>query len=303
MIFGTPEYMSPEQAAGKDLDHRVDVYALGIILYECIAGQVPYEGDTFMGVLTQHLFGELPSIRDLNPEVELSDELDLVIQKALAKDREERYFDTAELAEAIEAALEGRLSPATAAAPPMVTAPKTLSYLDLNPNKGRARWAWAAAIAVALVALGWGTLRPSPEGSVNATAARESIADDRTPTAAVPSSPSELVVESGMIPAVVPVHVATDPSGATVFYGNGGRACESTPCTLEAEMGSTLVLRAKLGKRRGRTAITPTDEQTVLIELNAPRKPAPTTASSSSPPKKRPPTSRSSDLKVPAWAQ
>jgi len=71
MIFGTPEYMSPEQAAGKELDHRVDVYALGIILYECMAGRVPFVGDTFMGVLTQHLFAELPPIRELNPNTKI----------------------------------------------------------------------------------------------------------------------------------------------------------------------------------------------------------------------------------------
>jgi serine/threonine-protein kinase len=94
MIFGTPEYMSPEQAAGKELDHRVDVYALGIILYECLAGRVPFEGDTFMGVLTQHLFAELPPIFEVNPNATVSRELELVIRKALAKDPDDRYQDS-----------------------------------------------------------------------------------------------------------------------------------------------------------------------------------------------------------------
>ncbi|MBW2381664.1 MAG: serine/threonine protein kinase [Deltaproteobacteria bacterium] len=118
MIFGTPEYMSPEQAAGKDLDHRVDVYALGIILYECLAGRVPFEGDTFMGVLTQHLFAELPPIDELNPNAKVSRELELVIRKALAKDPDDRYQDTEELAEAVSCALDGRLSRATVKTPP-----------------------------------------------------------------------------------------------------------------------------------------------------------------------------------------
>ncbi len=90
MIFGTPEYMSPEQAAGKPLDARVDIYALGVILYEMSAGRVPFVGDTFMGILTQHLFNEPPPIRSLNPAAQLSPDLEALIARALKKDLEGR---------------------------------------------------------------------------------------------------------------------------------------------------------------------------------------------------------------------
>ncbi|HEY1587508.1 MAG TPA: protein kinase, partial [Polyangia bacterium] len=56
MIFGTPEYMSPEQAKGDKPDHRVDIYAAGCILYEMLTGDVPFHAETFMGVLTKHMF-------------------------------------------------------------------------------------------------------------------------------------------------------------------------------------------------------------------------------------------------------
>src|SRR5262249_38601780 len=54
-IFGTPFYMAPEQAMGGRMDHRVDIYAMGIILYEIFTGQVPFKADSFMGILTQHI--------------------------------------------------------------------------------------------------------------------------------------------------------------------------------------------------------------------------------------------------------
>ena len=86
MVFGTPEYMSPEQAAGKPLDHRVDIYAMGIVMYEMFAGGVPFTGDTFMGVLTQHMFEQASPIRKFNPSARIPAALEAVIFRAIAKD-------------------------------------------------------------------------------------------------------------------------------------------------------------------------------------------------------------------------
>jgi hypothetical protein len=101
----------------------------------------------------------------------------------------------------------------------------------------------------------------------------------------------------------VNVHVATNPAGAKVLLDNGSEACAATPCTIEAERGSTLVLRAKLGKRRGSTAVIPAEEETVLIELRAPKKSTPKPRNAQAPQRKRERPARSSDLKVPEWAQ
>ncbi|MEM1414713.1 MAG: protein kinase, partial [Myxococcota bacterium] len=61
-VFGTPYYMSPEQAAGQSVDGRTDVYALGVIAFEMLTGHVPFDGDTFMGILSKQMFEAPPSL-------------------------------------------------------------------------------------------------------------------------------------------------------------------------------------------------------------------------------------------------
>jgi serine/threonine protein kinase len=94
---GTPAYMSPEQATGQPVDKRTDLYALGIILYELLAGQPPFADDGSAAVLLKHLNTPVPSITKYlgidNPQMEM------VIAKALAKQPEDRYQSTQELAQ------------------------------------------------------------------------------------------------------------------------------------------------------------------------------------------------------------
>lgn len=107
MIFGTPEYMAPEQAAGRPADLRVDVYALGVILYEMFTGAVPFTGDSFMAVLAATLNQAPPPMRDLNPDLHLSAELEALISRTLAKNPAERFESMSSLAAALVATPEG----------------------------------------------------------------------------------------------------------------------------------------------------------------------------------------------------
>ena len=92
MVLGTPLYMSPEQARGdEDLDHRVDIYALGVIMYESIAGRVPFVGSNYLSVISQVLNEEPKPLREIRPDV--SEELEAIVAKAMAKNRNERYRD------------------------------------------------------------------------------------------------------------------------------------------------------------------------------------------------------------------
>jgi serine/threonine protein kinase len=101
MIFGTPTYMSPEQAQGMRVDHRADIYAVGVILYELATGKVPFSADNFMGILTKHMFEDPPAPREVAPQAEITPEMEAVILKAMQKERELRFQSLRELSDAI----------------------------------------------------------------------------------------------------------------------------------------------------------------------------------------------------------
>jgi serine/threonine-protein kinase len=103
MIFGTPEYMSPEQAQGAKVDTRVDIYATGVIMYELLTGRVPFTADTFMGILTKHMFEVPEAPSAVAPNANIPPEVESLILKAMQKDREYRFQDMKEMIEAIEA--------------------------------------------------------------------------------------------------------------------------------------------------------------------------------------------------------
>jgi len=99
-IIGTPAYMSPEQAGGENVDGRSDIYALGIVLYEMLTGRVPYDDTTPIGIAFKHIQAPLPRILDVNPN--LPREIDGIIQKAMAKNPDDRYPTAQELVDALK---------------------------------------------------------------------------------------------------------------------------------------------------------------------------------------------------------
>jgi serine/threonine-protein kinase len=97
VVFGTPHYMSPEQASGGHVDERTDLYALGVVMYEMFTGRVPFEADTYMGVLTKHLYvAPTPPSVHLGGLAELG-ALELVVLRCLEKKPERRYASMPDL--------------------------------------------------------------------------------------------------------------------------------------------------------------------------------------------------------------
>jgi len=105
VMIGTPEYMSPEQVEGKDIDQRSDIYSLGVILYEMVAGRLPFIGDTPLSVAHKHKYEAPEDPKKLNAQV--SDDLARVILKCLAKDDDKRFQGAAELGAELRRIEEG----------------------------------------------------------------------------------------------------------------------------------------------------------------------------------------------------
>jgi serine/threonine protein kinase len=114
LIMGTPEYMAPEQVAGKHVDERADIYALGVILFEMLTGRVPFTGDTAIAVGFQQLKDPPPSPRSINPHI--PEEVEQIILKALEKNPIQRYHTVNEMRKDFESALPRSAAAATGSA-------------------------------------------------------------------------------------------------------------------------------------------------------------------------------------------
>ncbi len=174
VLMGTPEYMSPEQAQGLDIDHRTDVYALAIAAYQMLSGRVPFGGTTPHAVLYQQIHEPPPPIRTLRPD--LSPGLEGVLDKSLAKDPRARHGSAGAFAQALAGAVaqavEDRPAAAPAEARPTVVAPPPRPPVATTRRAPFPTWLWGLAglavvilvVAVILLAMGGGddgTPRPS----------------------------------------------------------------------------------------------------------------------------------------------
>ncbi len=102
LFMGSPKYMAPEQIRGDRVDARTDIYALGIILYEMIAGKVPFDRPNSVNILMAHVNEEAPPLRQMNPNTQVSPAFEEIIARCMAKDPDQRFSSMDEVLAALK---------------------------------------------------------------------------------------------------------------------------------------------------------------------------------------------------------
>ena len=151
-ILGTPLYMSPEQAFGESVDQRSDLFSLGTVLYELLTGRQPFASENYMGVIQNIIHKDIPPVRELNPEIPQN--VEALVMRALAKNREQRFQSARDFRYAIETIMGGDgLSNALAALPALLerntdtrllTKPVS-SPTSTSSHRKKSAAAWAAS--------------------------------------------------------------------------------------------------------------------------------------------------------------
>jgi serine/threonine protein kinase len=210
MILGTVHYMSPEQALGKPLDARSDLFSLGIVLYEAATGKLPFRGETVTETITRIIRDDPEPPRVANPSI--TPGLALLIERCLRKDRDQRIGSAKELSAALEklsavAPTEPMAEPITAAmTAPMVAAAPTIIDRAPQPKQKRAhKWPLVAiifgpviALGLAFVALHRGEKEQVTPTTTHAPATEETAKPSTSSVAvtAAPAPPPPKVVET-----------------------------------------------------------------------------------------------------------
>jgi serine/threonine-protein kinase len=263
LIQGTPSYMAPEQAMGAKVDHLADVYALGVMAFECLTGRVPYTGTTPVAILMKHVQEPVPE----PTAAEVAPPLAAVLRRCLAKAPSERWPTAGAFTAALGQAAAG-VTPAEPVSLPTLTVPltpvpgATRRPTPAVPPRRGSRWLWAtaggvAALAVLAVAGGLllpGLLRapaapvasPGPVASAPSPSPSPPVERPERPVPATPARvaaptprPANLSATAARVPATPEPTAAPTPPEPTVL-----------PTSRPVEAGAPAVARARSGRIR-----------------------------------------------------
>jgi eukaryotic-like serine/threonine-protein kinase len=270
-VFGTPQYMSPEQAAGLNVDHRADIYSLGIILYEMLTGEPPFTDSNVMNILSHQMFRQPPPLRKSDSD-EIPEALESIVRKCLAKKTDTRYATMDELIQDIRV-FEGGASPSAAielaenkhkfSDPPqgfpsgpktMLTTSRTLPRLA---NRKYAAWGLAAGLVIAGVGIG----------------AFVSVSQ-RTPPVQAAVEPPSPVAAPALAPTSHRVQLHFEPKNATLMLEDRKTLVPSVAsgaAVLDVQEGTSLRLIVSAPGYKETSVLVPAIDELVIPPLEKER--------------------------------
>lgn len=239
-VFGTPHYMSPEQAAGKDVDPRSDVYSLGVILFELVSGRLPFDADNFMSILTQHMYKAPPRMHETGPiGASAIPELEAVIQRCLLKEPTSRYASMRELGQDLRRLALGEVPEAVKHFDKLDSRASELNVFRNADDGAKQRtpavptWAVAALLLGFLGAILWVGMGPGSAPDARAVVSEQAKAAQPAPVVPAPARAERKVA------------VAVAPLDAHIFQGE--KDLGTSPVLLDATDGPVDVRIMKPG--------------------------------------------------------
>jgi len=284
-VFGTPHYMSPEQAAGTPLDQRGDIYSLGVMLYEMATGRVPFDAENFVGILSRHLYEDPVPPRTAAPGVHIPVDFEAIILKCMAKKPEHRYQSMLQLRDDLWQ-LERRRGPkpsepsSAAALEPAASVEGTalsteLSLASLRPR----RWPLFAAIAAPLaVVSGVLAFELGNLGGRATPAAPLAAAPAAPPAAPAPGTGASVGAQeaSSATPELpsepLPVHVLLGVAPPTAHVFLDGKDLGASPVSIDVPPKSLVTVEVRHPEYATKRMVLDGSEVRVNVELDSKNK-------------------------------
>ncbi len=243
-VFGTPRYMSPEQAQGKPLDARSDIYSVGVLLYQMLTGLAPFRDEDAVVVMAKHIRDKPEPPVKVAPERRIPGSLNRAVLKALEKSADKRFQDAGAFIQALQRCLNE--------AEELQRASRTGVFV--RGTAARERWPWIAAFLVlgTAVAFGGYTLARSDDWGDPATQASQDPTTGE-PSELIPIDDIEVEPER-----LIPTVVESEPPGAEVYLD--GERVGTTPYTHELAPGTFVELTLRHGREEATITLTPTEE-------------------------------------------
>jgi len=274
-VFGTPHYMSPEQAAGATVTFAADIYSLGVMLYEMAAGKVPFDAENFMGIMTMHMYKAPVPMRALVPAPqEIPPGLDAVVLKCLSKKAEQRYASMDALVTDLEKLEKGQLPDAVNemmarsggfnVPADYFRSSKMPPPMPASPPRGRSRVPLIAGIVAvgAVTAIAVGVLMKSNTGKAAPDPSSATTTLATTATASISASAPVSATVTATAAAKKVIAIATNPTDAKIT--SEGKELKSPVVLQLAPNEAETITIARAGYVTQNVTIMGTDENRTI---------------------------------------